>query len=382
MSQGGSLDVNEVFARTQMSGMMSINIPSDSIEHNQKAVINTFDFVAFRKKADQELDRKQKKKIRHDATTVDKILSVMLGKRYRRGPTKHFTTAENAYRSALQKIVDRNEKIKLLLPSFPVKCYNPLKCNRKMPDLAELRCVTKMYQLCKEIEAVYAPGAKVVFIADGLVYAPIFREPMETALQYRQVVEEFIKLLDVSDYVEMDDMEYLKQKHLTEFNNFEKIAQLEISNIWKDEKNADLVEELLNNTRSNINLTQYERSDLRNIFFSNYSSPCPVMTKEIQLKAATSAFEYMVFLRTINSLDLVMKCYPDGIRLTCHPKPGQIGVHMLESSAEFNFPWNGVGVLKKNGKIVAMLEDEVRRNASYRAVHIEDDLYPFYYEEL
>jgi pyoverdine/dityrosine biosynthesis protein Dit1 len=141
-----------------------------------------------------------------------------------------------------------------------------------------------------------------------------------------------------------------------------------------------MITSLLENTMSNINLTMYTRSELRGFFFDNIRPE--EMKNEIMKRATTSAFEYMVFLRTINTMDLVMRSFPGAIRVTCHPKPTQIGVHMLESCAGFNFPWNGVGVLKKNKKIIVMLEDEVRRDTKYRAVHIGEEEYPFYYEEI
>jgi pyoverdine/dityrosine biosynthesis protein Dit1 len=379
MSHGKTSNVLEIFSRTQMSGMMTLGIPEHWKDHNQSLHIDSFNFTAFRAQADAELNREQKKKMPHNSTVVDKILSVILSKRYRRGPKKHFKIVEESYRAQLQWIVDHNQKIILVLPSFPVKCYNPIKCERKMPDLAELRCLTKMYQLCKEIESVYDHGAKVVLIADGLVYAPIFGEPDDVALEYRKQVEQFIVQLGIEDYIEMDDMAYLRDRHFDEYKRTREIAEKEITQIWLNEQNSELVKPLLENTMSNINLTMYTRDQLRSIFFNNQDGD---IKKEIQSRATKSAFEYMVFLRTINSMDLVMKSFPGAIRVTCHPKPGQIGVHMLESCATFNFPWNGVGVLKKNGKVIAMLEDEVRRDERYRAVYVGDDKFPFYYEEL
>jgi pyoverdine/dityrosine biosynthesis protein Dit1 len=382
-AQGDSSEVMEIFSRTQMSGMMALGIPLDWTEHNQSIRIPSFDFGEFKAQADRYLQRDQKKKIPHNTTTVDKILSVLLAKKYRRGPKKHFEIVECSYRQVLQRLVDNNEKIVLVLPSFPVKCYNPLKCDRKMPDLAELRCLTKMYQLCREIEELYAPGAKVVLIADGLVYAPIFGEPDKVALEYRLVVEQFITQLDIGKYVEMDDMEYLRERRMDEYLEVRQNAEKEIKQIWADETNSEMVKSLLENTMGNINLTMYSRDALRNLFFSDTvtTSEHVDLKNDVQTRATKSAFEYMVFLRTINTMDLVMTSYPHAIRVTCHPKPGQIGVHMLESCATFNFPWNGVGVLKKNGKVIAMLEDEVRRDKRYQAVYIGDDEFPFYYKE-
>lgn len=66
----------------------------------------------------------------------------------------------------------KNEKISMVLPAFPFKSPNSrTKVLGILPDKAEefaLRCLDG---LCKNIKRIYAPGAEVYIVSDGIVYS-------------------------------------------------------------------------------------------------------------------------------------------------------------------------------------------------------------------
>ncbi|CAG8521579.1 14580_t:CDS:2 [Dentiscutata heterogama] len=340
-----------------MSGMIKSYQRLSNPEHNQRKQIPYFGFELFKKQLDEKVKRLRKEKQSGDVKLVVKqIIGILTKKRHRRGPSKHFEVARDDYENRLSKAITNNEKLLLALPSFPVKCWNPLKVERRMPDLAELNCLGRLYLLCKEIESIYEPGAKVILIADGPIYADIFNEPLN-----------------------------LISKYSTEFAEAKKISTIQVETFWRENPDNKHRKMLLENTMTNINVATYSKDLLRSIFFdTKYNrdiSELKMVKDEITKQTEVSALKYAILLQAINSMELVKKCYPGCIRVTCHPKPGQLGLHLVSPKSCFNFPWNGVGVKKKNGEISVSLEDEVRRDQRYVAVYIEGEEFPFYYEE-
>ncbi|CAG8717262.1 24499_t:CDS:2 [Dentiscutata erythropus] len=379
-------DHGVLILRILMSGMIKSYQSLLNPEHNQRKQIPCFDFELFKKQLDEKVKKLRKEKQSGDVKLVVKqIIGILTKKRYRRGPSKHFEVARDDYENRLSKAITNNEKLLLALPSFPVKCWNALKVERRMPDLAELNCLGRLYLLCKEIETVYEPGAKVILIADGPIYADIFNEPLSIAIQYKEEVINFIKKLDLEPYIIMHDMVDLISKYSTEFAEAKKISTIQVETFWHENPDNKHRKMLLENTMTNINVEKYSKDLLRSIFFdTKYNgdiSELQIVKDEITKQTEISALKYAILLQAINSMELVKKCYPGCIRVTCHPKAGQLGLHLVSPKSCFNFPWNGVGVKKKNGEISVSLEDEVRRDQRYVAVYIEGEEFPFYYEE-
>ena len=59
----------------------------------------------------------------------------------------------------------------MCLPAFPFKSANKVyKAFGFLPDKAEEIALARLHAMCKRIEEIYAPGACVTIISDGLVY--------------------------------------------------------------------------------------------------------------------------------------------------------------------------------------------------------------------
>lgn len=73
--------------------------------------------------------------------------------------------------SVLIKFVKAGDRIDMCLPAFPFKSANKVyKAFGVLPDKAEEIALARLNDMCRRIEEIYAPGAKVVIISDGLVY--------------------------------------------------------------------------------------------------------------------------------------------------------------------------------------------------------------------
>ncbi|EHK96069.1 putative Spore wall maturation protein DIT1 [Glarea lozoyensis 74030] len=73
--------------------------------------------------------------------------------------------------SVLNKFVKEGARIEMSLPAFPFKSANKVyKVLGFLPDKAEEIALARLDNMCRRIEEIYIPGAKVVLISDGLVY--------------------------------------------------------------------------------------------------------------------------------------------------------------------------------------------------------------------
>lgn len=65
-------------------------------------------------------------------------------------------------------------KIRLVAPAFPEKAPVRGKTLGDTPDMAELVSLQHLNNICKNIEAVYGPGAELVIYTDGFAFAEVF----------------------------------------------------------------------------------------------------------------------------------------------------------------------------------------------------------------
>ncbi|KAF2803015.1 uncharacterized protein BDZ99DRAFT_400679, partial [Mytilinidion resinicola] len=110
------------------------------------------------------------------------------------------------------KQVERNERVRLLLPGFPFKSPNSKDLVLgTMPDLGEELALAHLNGLCENISTVYGQGAEVQICSDGVVYNDLVGVPDETVWDYGEALREvavrnglhnitFIRLSDLLDH--------------------------------------------------------------------------------------------------------------------------------------------------------------------------------------
>lgn len=116
-----------------------------------------------------------------DMSSVDvasQILAVI--NRYQLGEHRHSTRSTDGNLKFLAQIygfVKTNQPLKLCLPAFPFKSPNERdKVLGHLPDKAEEFALAHLNGLCLALEEVYAPGANLRIISDGLVYNGSFNK--------------------------------------------------------------------------------------------------------------------------------------------------------------------------------------------------------------
>ena len=94
----------------------------------------------------------------------------------RYGSHEHTTIAGEwlgraSFTPRVQTHVAANRAIPMVLPAFPMKSNNRMdKVLGPLPDLGEELGLARLVNLCRDIKAVYPPGAVVVMVTDGICY--------------------------------------------------------------------------------------------------------------------------------------------------------------------------------------------------------------------
>lgn len=77
----------------------------------------------------------------------------------------------SSFTPRVQTHIAANRAIPMVLPAFPMKSNNRMdKVLGALPDLGDELGLARLVNLCRDIKAVYPPGAVVVIVTDGICY--------------------------------------------------------------------------------------------------------------------------------------------------------------------------------------------------------------------
>lgn len=85
--------------------------------------------------------------------------------------SQRLTTGRPKFLSAIERFTTQGKQVDMCLPAFPFKSANKVyKVFGILPDKAEELAMERLNTMCTRIAEIYAPGAKLTIISDGLVY--------------------------------------------------------------------------------------------------------------------------------------------------------------------------------------------------------------------
>ncbi|MFA6253895.1 MAG: L-tyrosine/L-tryptophan isonitrile synthase family protein [Candidatus Paceibacterota bacterium] len=350
----------------------------------RKEVIAQFDFKEFLNSYNKSIEFFTEKDFKNCESVAEKILRIITSPKYRNGSldTINLEKFKTFFLEKINFWVEKNEQIQFMLPAFPFKVANPLKSSRRDADLAEVGAFCKFNEINLQIKEIYSPGIRFIIFHDGHLYYRHFLHTKEDADRYFSSLNKFVDALGLKEVVELRDA----YKELEQMDNFEEISQTarqEITKLWENSASNEKISQILESAKQNINLSDVPLNLLRKIAeFEEWdlSNTEKEIKRKIQEKAKNCAFEYMVVQHALEKANFFDSRVPNGIRLTVHPKEGQIGIYLVRKKT-YLLPWMGVGVLKNNGEVSVHYESDLIMSGKYHPVFIEGEQYPFYYKE-
>lgn len=379
------LPTNYDISRIQMTGTNYEANFQKRITEVEPIIIDSFDFIEFKKKHEKKIVFLQEKDFVNTNSIAEKILRIVTSPKYRAGSIQ-ILNLEKYSKEFLNKInyfIERNEPIFFMLPAFPFKIKNPLKSMRGDADLAEVASFCKFNEINLQIKKVYPQGVIFNIFHDGHLYYRHFLHSKEDADKYFLSLKTFANKLGFNDVLKLRDV----FQELEQFNDFPQIyeqARKEMENLWsigKDTNKKILI--IRKSSHDNINLLDIPEDVLLEINTkseANLYEDVRGVKLDIDKRADACAFEYMVVQHALEKLNFFSRSVPNGIRMTVHPKEGQLGIYLVKKKT-FLLPWMGVGILKKNGETSVRYEIEVKNNPEFIPVIIKGEKYPFYYEQ-
>lgn len=322
-------------------------------------------------------------------TLYDKLFFIMRSGYFRKGTIEQtqFDANKELFRPLIEAHLQMGTPIEFVLPAFPFKFPNPIKVSRRSPDMAEILCLSRLYEICVTIQAIYEPGARFIIISDGQVYQPMFATTLYEALHYRQVIKSMIRRLGYDHKLELVDMYDVVLSKQDLFKPVNDGLRHSFKAWWESNPDNPRRRYLLKTAAANIDLSRSITHDLIQVATHDILLDLDVQSatanlrkirERIYQRADKAAFEFALFLYTLREIDLVGCCYPRAVRATVHPKPGQWGPHLVNRKSRI-FPWQGVAYRENSGEWKIKYEFEaVRRKAV--PVHLQGDMFPFYYE--
>ena len=361
-------------------------IKKRTISHASKKMrVESFDFLKLRKQTEERIIFFRGKDFAASSSIAEKILRIVTSQKYRAGSLYLISIEQHkdAWLSKLQHHIDKNESVQFMLPAFPFKIRNPLKSSRGGADLAEVASFCKFNEINLQIRKVYNPGAEFHIFHDGHLYYRHFLHAKEDADNYFATLKGFARALQLEKVIILKDA----FEELQKFRNFKKIydeARIEIQNLWDIEKDSnEKILTIRRSSRDNINVSDIDEGALYEIAVhadDELNEGTKRVKTEIARRADFCAFEYMVVQHALERLKFFALSLPNGVRMTVHPKGGQIGIFLVKRTT-FLLPWMGVGAIKKNGELSVRYERDVKNNEYFIAVYVGADTSPFYYRE-
>lgn len=271
--------------------------------------------------------------------------------------------------SKIQKMVARGEPISMILPAFPAKSPNRNKTLSRLPDLAETHSIDSLYSLCRDIELVYQPGAKIKICSDGYVFSDLVRIPDDDVEHYSLALIDYYNenYPDSFEFYDLRDafpglgcLDAMREELMIVYGE----SLLSIKSKAKNQKEI---------TSMYQGITRFLHEDFLGLDeFKNIS--------RAQIQKLAKRVSYRVIQRSAAWSRLLETVYPDSLRLSIHPQyrvSSKIGIQIVPTDDCWRTPWHSVAI-KKNGIIYLEKRSNINEN---RSRLLFENGRPYYYKE-
>lgn len=298
-------------------------------------------------KAETILDLKNKAPVETIART---ILRVIFSRRCllddsSREDTDHCSEEElSPHLQRVMLAIEHNRPLEMVLPAFPGKSPNRKKTLSALPDAAEWLAIDQLYNLCQQIQEIYAPGARLIICSDGYVFSDVVRIPDSEVKAYTRAIADYcaqkypgiFSMYDLkSAYKELSCLDSMREELIIQHGS----SFITLKERVRKEKSTLIMYR---------GITRFLKDDYAGLAaFANYSNT------QLQKQARSSA--YRVMHRSEAWSALLKKQFPDALRLSIHPQfrvSEKIGIKLVESDDLWRTPWHSVAVF--NGSEVRL----------------------------
>src|SRR5215472_5788306 len=146
-----------------------------------------------------------------------RVLDILNLEAYRRGPAEHLEAERERLLPRLARRIESDQPVRVVIPSFPGRPYNPFTHQRVAPDLGEAYALALLARISNNVATVHPPGVEFVLCLDGRAYNPFYGYTDEADHQYPEDLRRFVERLGVPRAVTLVDLQDLVDERAEEF---------------------------------------------------------------------------------------------------------------------------------------------------------------------
>ncbi|MCX6769801.1 MAG: L-tyrosine/L-tryptophan isonitrile synthase family protein [Candidatus Micrarchaeota archaeon] len=307
----------------------------------------------------------------------ERIFSIMIHERYMRTNSGTKSDAKKYRGAAVEKIrrcIRNFDPIDIVLPAFPMK--------GDRADMAEISAFSKFHELCEQIRKIYLPGARIHIIQDGMLHHEDFGRCESEVRQYSADLKSILVAMGLQNEIILHDLKTELERQ-PDYQLAMARAQNEIAQEIQNPVQMKHYLDIVSSTIAILGNSHLPPDVVRRIFTleENRLSACDKIQKRaIESKAADAAFNFLVYGRAIEHLDLYERILPNAIRGSVHKGPGRIPLRFHAKGTTIP-PWMGVAVQMGNEMTVKFI-CEVECDPSFVPVYVEGRASPFYFRKI
>jgi pyoverdine/dityrosine biosynthesis protein Dit1 len=268
--------------------------------------------------------------------------------------------SSDAIAMAFERCREQQAPVQLLLPAMPFKDQCPFRTElpASQPDLGEAAFLVRLHCLALAVNQVHKFDCECIVVSDGTAYAPFFDVDKRDAAIYLDQLRlirdnlnltKSIHFLDLADLIEMDCKSAAIGNYLP-FSKIRSVVRRQLATARSaDERIEHAFSVLAYGMRWNLNTRPHVVEDTdrdlwralrRTVPRSNDSKRLQGLIGQLNQRSIQAALDYASFNLALRFSNVLGRFFPDAIRLTSHPKPGQVAAPRFGAT----YPWNGVAV--------------------------------------
>lgn len=283
--------------------------------------------------------------------TVNAVLAVLGGYRLARDDSVHWDTATVS--NQVRSFVTANKPIGLVLPAFPFKSPNRTdKVLGALPDAGEELALMHLNGLASAILRIYAHGAVISIVSDGLVYNDILGVSDEEVWEYGQALRQmtidhdlchlrFLRQHDIFD-CGIDPNTVSKAQYL---QNVSKLREHLISRIPSEAALDEMIATDLDTTLVYRGYLKFLELDLATDSTGKSKARFKKHIREVARKMIARGYAFRG--------GIAVK-YPGHVRLSIHPSTDITKLFIpltSQKGGQLQTPWHSTLVRSVNGSI-------------------------------
>lgn len=335
---------------------------------------------------------------RHNSTdtVADEVWRVMNEPRFAKSRRQDITTQAPAYLELIRRAVEAGEPIKFAIILFPFKIWrNPLKTNRRYPDLGELATLNQLASLSYAIRHKYSPGATWTILTEGEAYQELFGIPTDEMKAYLGRIKDFVSIMGEGKLFEFKPLSEVMAA-FPDFWDHQAKRLRALESTWEEgvpDKYADYYWTFY----SSQDVRDVDPETLKRLYGNGKKNGLPTaddlppgereIFNRIDRDAQRKMRWYLAYNQAKHDVGeggAIPTTFPGHLYVSVTDKPGRFTIHPLNNKTRL-FPHHGVPIFSAKTGLVSIqwLHGALSRPDRIKPVYLSGDVedQPFYYLE-